>query len=211
METIVYGYSDDLVEIESDNGFREEIDCWNSDVRIRFNDGTIIRVGYSKPGFGVWYIFVENEGTAEQELKICYEESDSGYSDVFQIGAEYESHEKIEKRTWLTEEILNLQASAAEQTESKPLIDKKDWQPGDIVFVVKKGKTENIIDGYIFLAKVTDSAVIVLHPFVERMTLDDALKHLFDWTKRGMELPVDVYPIESCFSSEEFALDHIEF
>ena len=44
----VYGASDDLVEIENSQYKQDEIDCFDSDVCIRFVDGTVIRLGYPK-------------------------------------------------------------------------------------------------------------------------------------------------------------------
>ena len=58
----VYGYSDDIVCIEHHEGGCTEIDCYNKDVRIGFEDGTVIRVGYPKDGPAVWWIEVEEEG-----------------------------------------------------------------------------------------------------------------------------------------------------
>ena len=49
----VYGTSDDLVEIENSQYKEDEIGCYDHDVRIRFLDGTIIRVGYPKDGLAV--------------------------------------------------------------------------------------------------------------------------------------------------------------
>lgn len=43
-----YGCSDDLVEIENSKYKEDEIGCYGKDVRIRFIDGTVIRVGYPK-------------------------------------------------------------------------------------------------------------------------------------------------------------------
>lgn len=93
----VYGASDDLVEIEG-SIYEREIDCYGKDVRIRFLDGTIIRVGYPKPGTGVWWIEVEKQGSAKQGLTICEEESDNDYSDVFEIDAEIKSHSVIKQK-----------------------------------------------------------------------------------------------------------------
>lgn len=44
----VYGCSDDIVEIKNSTYKESEISCFDKDVRIRFTDGTVIRVGYSK-------------------------------------------------------------------------------------------------------------------------------------------------------------------
>ena len=94
----VYGCSDDLVEIENSRYKEDEIDCFDKDVCIRFVDGTIIRVGYSKPGIGVWYIQVEKQGTAKQNLIICEDEDADVYSDIFYIDAEIESYSVIHRK-----------------------------------------------------------------------------------------------------------------
>lgn len=94
----VYGCSDDLVEIENSAYEENEIGCFESDVIIRFTDGTIIRVGYSKPNIGVWYIEIENQGTAKQELTLCADEDEALYSDIFEIDAEIESHSVVEQK-----------------------------------------------------------------------------------------------------------------
>lgn len=84
--TKVYGYSDDIVEVETSNG-SWEIDCYNCEVEIDFNDGTTIRVGYPKEGMAVWWIEVKEEGTAAQWLTPCEDEEAEIYSDLFEIEA----------------------------------------------------------------------------------------------------------------------------
>lgn len=93
----VYGCSDDLVEIEGSNYREDEIGCYDSDVRLRFEDGTIIRIGYSKPDLGIWYIVVEKQGTAPQKLTECFNEDADIYSDIFEIEAEIRSHRLIKQ------------------------------------------------------------------------------------------------------------------
>lgn len=94
----VYGCSDDLVEIENSTYKEDEIGCYDSDVRIRFLDGTVIRVGYSKPNLAVWWIVVEKQGTANQTLTICEDEEADIYSDIFVIDSEIKSHSVIKQR-----------------------------------------------------------------------------------------------------------------
>lgn len=91
----IYGYSDDTVILENSNYNDGDIECFNSDVRIWFTDGTIIRIGYNKPGLGVWYIVREHVGAAEQTLLVCEDEDADPYSDVFCINAEIERHEVL--------------------------------------------------------------------------------------------------------------------
>lgn len=93
----VYGYSDDIVCIEHADGGCTEIDCYNKDVCICFEDDTTIRVGYSKGNAAIWWIEVEKRGTATQELTVCEDENAELYSDVFCIDAEAVSCAVIEK------------------------------------------------------------------------------------------------------------------
>lgn len=93
----IYGASDDLVEIEG-SAYEQEIGCWEQDVRIRFLDGTIIRIGYPKEGMGVWWIEVEEDGTAAHTLTICEDEDADIYSDVFEIDSEIKSHRLIKQK-----------------------------------------------------------------------------------------------------------------
>ena len=94
----VYGCSDDLVEIEGSAYKEDEIGCYDSDVRIRFVDGTVIRVGYPKENLGVWWIEVEKTGTAHHVLDVCNNEDANPYSDVFTIDAEIKSHSVIKQK-----------------------------------------------------------------------------------------------------------------
>ncbi len=84
--TKVYGYSDDIIVIEGETA--DEIDCYNEEVTIWFADGTVIKAGYPKKDMGIWWIRVEEEGTAEQHLKECFDEDADVYSDVFKIDSE---------------------------------------------------------------------------------------------------------------------------
>ena len=92
----VFGYSDDLVDIEGSSYSEYEIDCFDRDVRLWFDDGTVILVSYSNDG--IWKIKVENWGDAPQKLSICEDEDADLYSDVFEINAEVVKHQVIRKR-----------------------------------------------------------------------------------------------------------------
>lgn len=94
----IYGVSDDLVEIEGSSYKVNEIGCFNSDVRIRFVDGTVIRIGYPKADTAIWWIEVEKRGTAVQGLTICNNEDARIYSDIFKIDAEIKSHSVIKQK-----------------------------------------------------------------------------------------------------------------
>ena len=71
---------------------------YKKDVRIRFLDGTIIRVGYPKGGKAIWWIEVEKQGTAKQVLTICDNEDADVYSDIFEIDSEIKSHSVIKQK-----------------------------------------------------------------------------------------------------------------
>ena len=94
----IYGASDDLVEIENSQYREDEIGCYDHDVRIRFLDGTIIRVGYPKDGLAIWWVEIEKQGTAEQKLTICDDEDARIYSDIFEIDSEIKSHSVIKQK-----------------------------------------------------------------------------------------------------------------
>ena len=94
----VYGASDDLVEIENSKYKEDEIGCYDHDVRIRFFDGTVIRIGYPKDGLAIWWVEIEKQGTAEQKLTICDDEDARIYSDIFEIDSEIKSHSVIKQK-----------------------------------------------------------------------------------------------------------------
>ena len=94
----VYGESDDLVEIENSKYKEDEIGCYDHDVRIRFFDGTVIRVGYPKDGLAIWWVEIEKQGTAEQKMTICDDEDARIYSDIFEIDSEIKSHSVIKQK-----------------------------------------------------------------------------------------------------------------
>ena len=93
----VYGCSDDLVEIEGAKYPFDEIGCFERDVKIRFMDGTEIKVGYNKPNLAVWWIRVEEQGPAEQTMTRCWDEDATPYSDVFTIDSKLVSVEVVPK------------------------------------------------------------------------------------------------------------------
>ena len=84
----VYGYSDDIVCIEHLEGGCTEIDCFDSDVVITFEDGTAILVSYGKGDKAIWKIQIGTCGSAYCDLIICEDEDAEIYSDVFEIESE---------------------------------------------------------------------------------------------------------------------------
>lgn len=87
----IYGYSDDLVEIENSQYKEDEIDCYDKAIRFFFVDGTIISICYAQGG--VWKITHEAIGKAWYELTRCENDDDDAYSDVFKIDSEIISYE----------------------------------------------------------------------------------------------------------------------
>ena len=92
----IYGASDDLIEINNSCFEENEIDCFDKDVRIFFDDGAVIKCGYGKGDLGIWAIHIEKEGTAKYILNICDDENAEIYSDIFETDAEVVSYEYVE-------------------------------------------------------------------------------------------------------------------
>ena len=90
---MVYGWSDDLLEINGAPFGADEIDCFDSTVTVKFSDGTKIKARYGKNGKAIWEIKVIEKGTAPQTLTECDDENAKIYSDIFDIEADYVSHE----------------------------------------------------------------------------------------------------------------------
>lgn len=93
----IYGASDDLVEIEGSKYQEDEIGCFDHDVRITFQDGTVILVGYPKPDCGVWWVKKEIQGPAYQKLTVCNDADAEIYSDIFEIESEVIMHWVVPK------------------------------------------------------------------------------------------------------------------
>lgn len=94
MRIKVYGYSDDLIEFESNigsipyfKGRAQEIDSGGQASRIIFADGTKVLVQYGKEGLGgIWDIIVEKIGTTPFiQLDRCFNDDTTGYSDILII------------------------------------------------------------------------------------------------------------------------------
>lgn len=92
----IYGASDDLVEIEGSEYQENEIGCYEAKVRILFEDGTVIRVGYPKECGAVWWIEIEQTGDAYKTIHYCNDEDAEIYSDIFEIDSEIVRHEVVE-------------------------------------------------------------------------------------------------------------------
>lgn len=94
--TTVYGYSDDCVEIDGPHYYMpDEISCFDCDIRIWFDDETIIRLHYGKDDKAIWQIIVEQKGSQPYQLTICNDEDARIYSDVFKTEAKVLRHDVL--------------------------------------------------------------------------------------------------------------------
>ena len=94
--TRIYGASDDLVVIDGPHYYMpDEISCFDCDVRIWFDDGTIIRLHYGKDDKAIWQIIVEKEGSLPYQLTICNDEDARIHSDVFETEAKVLRHDVL--------------------------------------------------------------------------------------------------------------------
>lgn len=94
--TRIYGCSDNLVEIEGKK--RKEIHCFGSNVRIWFTDGTVALMGYPKKKLPVWWIKIEETGTATHSLKRCRDANAEPYSDILRINAGVRRYEVVDRK-----------------------------------------------------------------------------------------------------------------
>ena len=108
----IYGYSDDLVEIENSQYKEDEIDCYDKAIRFYFVDGTIISICYAQGG--VWKITHEAIGKAWYELTRCEDDDDDAYSDVFKIDSEIISYEAFTPKA---KPIQDIQEQNQEKSE----------------------------------------------------------------------------------------------
>lgn len=86
----ICGGGDSYVFIDNSTYEFDVIWCYNSDVRIQFDDGTVLLMG--RDDDGCWVAFVENKGSADVTFKAF------GDRLVVYIKAEVESHEVFDRR-----------------------------------------------------------------------------------------------------------------
>ena len=81
-EVIIYGASDDLIEIESTSFGAEEfsVDC-DSSIILAISDGTLLRVRYDEDG--IWRFTPLVVGSANVDINVATYDGDKGsYSDT---------------------------------------------------------------------------------------------------------------------------------
>ncbi len=85
MSTIIYGRSDDLIEIEGDTsgevGFYMPSDENGTALAI-CSDGTVLEIRYGKSGLGIWQITKVLSGLLLDRIEECNDEDADRYSDV---------------------------------------------------------------------------------------------------------------------------------
>jgi hypothetical protein len=85
MATIVFGASDDLVELEGD--VSGEVGCYGNTetpqgVLLMFSDGTVLAIKYNGRTPGCWSINLLEEGVRFKRIDRCDDENARPYSDV---------------------------------------------------------------------------------------------------------------------------------
>lgn len=82
-EIIIYGASDDLIEVESTSFRAEEfnvlLDLPNQSVLLAVSDGTVLRVRYDEDG--IWRFTPVVVGSASVDIKVCPTDDLKDYTD----------------------------------------------------------------------------------------------------------------------------------
>jgi len=78
MGTIIYGASDDLIEISGDMKGEQ---C-DDHAFLFLSDGSILEVKYGKENLAVWEIRLVEKGALFMTIEPCFDEEASPYSDV---------------------------------------------------------------------------------------------------------------------------------
>lgn len=87
MSVTLFGYSDDLVEIEGD--VREEFNPTGDEpVLVTFSTGTVASIQYTAEG--AWRIIVLEPGTTVLDLQQCPADDEDDYTDRLVISSQVE-------------------------------------------------------------------------------------------------------------------------
>jgi hypothetical protein len=80
-EIIIYGASDDLIEIEPTDFPAEEfnVNCDDEDLTLAVSDGTLLRVRYDRDG--IWRFTPVVVGSASIDIWTCPADHDTKYTD----------------------------------------------------------------------------------------------------------------------------------
>lgn len=87
MTTVIYGASDDLIEVEGD--VRGE-HC-DDEAFLIVSDGTILKIKYGKESMAIWEIRLVEKGVLFSTINPCFDENAERYSDtaLFKAGVKW--------------------------------------------------------------------------------------------------------------------------
>lgn len=157
----VYGCSDDLLEIEGSKYYENEIDCYERDVVLYFEDGTVIRAGYHKPGCAVWYIRVEKAGDSSFTIMECNDQDADIYSDIFETDSDIISHRVIKQGEPTPEFLHPGQLVAYVSSDGKMCeIGKIERLTADGAFVFYSSGETAALTSYDFILPIKNAAMI---------------------------------------------------
>ena len=78
MATVIYGASDDLIEVDGDvRGEHSDDEGF-----LIVSDGTILKIKYGKDSMAVWEIRLIEKGTLFATINPCFDENADRYSDT---------------------------------------------------------------------------------------------------------------------------------
>lgn len=90
-EVIIYGASDDLIEVESTSFRAEEFNVYlnepSDSLLLAVSDGTVLRVRYDEDG--IWRFTPVVVGSANVDFKMCLVDSEETYTDRVTLTGDY--------------------------------------------------------------------------------------------------------------------------
>lgn len=102
MSVIVYGASDDLIELEGDicDEF-SAFDCWRY---LHFGEGTIVKAGYGQVPDKGWHVEVVREGTASATVLVPKFDDGCHYTDRLELNFDNADDSEVRVECWATME-----------------------------------------------------------------------------------------------------------
>lgn len=98
MGTRIYGYSDDTVVIQGAGNTFDDVECFQMDVILTFDDGSIVRCMYGKQDKAIWSIDFVSYGSAHYVRNVCDDENAPIYSDELWINAYVTDVKKVRRK-----------------------------------------------------------------------------------------------------------------
>jgi len=123
--TVVYGCSDDLVEIEGD--IEDEVSQYGTDeaehgVLLKFSDRTLLEVKYGKNDWGVWEVKVLQLGNKFIKIIPCDDEDAHVYSDVAVFKPGLTGFKRLDKMPSILEYAKLLETNPELDRDNYPVI-----------------------------------------------------------------------------------------